>query len=251
MNDRVVSLVPSLTEFIIRLGYPIEKIVGRTVYCIHPSDQVQRIPTLGGTKKINMKKFKSFTPDLVIMNKEENSLEMYQEIAELIGEKNIILTEIESIKDALIELKRIAKRLHLDDPFHNFEMSFYSRIKKVQDKLSGKALYFIWKDPWMVAGNHTFIHSWLELLGLENVGQKMNGRYPQIKINTVKEMDLDWIFLSSEPFHFSENEQKYLSTTVGGSSKTKIVLVDGSYFIWYGYRMLDAIDYFQKIFDIP
>ena len=46
---RVVSLVPSVTETLFALGKG-DTLIGRTVFCIEPKGEVERVPAFGGTK---------------------------------------------------------------------------------------------------------------------------------------------------------------------------------------------------------
>ena len=48
---RIVSLVPSQTEMLYHLGLE-DKIVGQTLFCIHPADIHKTSVKVGGTKKI-------------------------------------------------------------------------------------------------------------------------------------------------------------------------------------------------------
>ncbi|MER3458192.1 MAG: ABC transporter substrate-binding protein, partial [Chloroflexota bacterium] len=69
--ERIVSLVPSVTESLFDLGAG-HKVVGRTVYCAHPAPQVNVIPAVGGTKNPDIAHILALKPDLVIANQEEN-----------------------------------------------------------------------------------------------------------------------------------------------------------------------------------
>src|SRR5690349_10451083 len=76
---RIISLVPSQTEFLFHIGLR-DEIVGITRFCIHPKDKVGAVEKIGGTKRFIIEKIKNLEPDLIIGNKEEN----YEEgIAEL------------------------------------------------------------------------------------------------------------------------------------------------------------------------
>ena len=70
--DRVISLVPSITEFLIDLGV---NVVGRTKFCVHPENRVADIAVIGGTKQVRMDDIQALNPDLIIGNKEENTEE--------------------------------------------------------------------------------------------------------------------------------------------------------------------------------
>src|SRR5262245_53114953 len=69
---RVVSLVPSDTYSVIRLGAK-HKLVGRTRFCIAPKDDVDGIEIVGGTKDVDVDRVIALEPDLVIANQEENT----------------------------------------------------------------------------------------------------------------------------------------------------------------------------------
>src|SRR5688572_16861387 len=72
--QRIVSLVPSVTESLFDLSLG-SRVVGRTDYCVYPVGQVERIPTVGGTKNPDIDKIIALKPDLVMANREENRKE--------------------------------------------------------------------------------------------------------------------------------------------------------------------------------
>jgi hypothetical protein len=71
---RLVSLCPSLTELVFDLGVG-DALVGRTRFCIHPSDRVGAVESVGGTKNPKLERIIALAPDLVLMNDEENRIE--------------------------------------------------------------------------------------------------------------------------------------------------------------------------------
>jgi ABC-type Fe3+-hydroxamate transport system substrate-binding protein len=109
--------------------------------------------------------------------------------------------------------------------------------------MKGKTvLYYIWKDPWLSVGSDTFIFDMLTRMGLQPITRDLK-RYPEISIieNTIIP---DYIFLSSEPYPF-KNEDKIALEAIYPTSK--ILFVDGEYFSWYGSRMKDAVKYFLQL----
>src|SRR5215216_588354 len=72
--QRVVSLVPSVTESLFELGMG-NSLVGITDYCVHPEQEVARLPRVGGTKNPDLARIIALQPDLVIVNQEENRKE--------------------------------------------------------------------------------------------------------------------------------------------------------------------------------
>lgn len=99
LNDlpqRIISLCPAITEtlFALRAG---DRIVGRTRYCIFPEDRVKQVPIVGGTKEMDLDKIRALKPDLIVMEKEENTAEM---VAALEKDFPVYVAEVQSIPDA-------------------------------------------------------------------------------------------------------------------------------------------------------
>lgn len=105
-----------------------------------------------------------------------------------------------------------------------------------------KVAYFIWREPWMLAGRNTFINTLLELNGWQNVVPDNNSRYPEINLEELQVLQPEVVLLSSEPFPFKEKHKKEVREHYNG----KIELVDGEYFSWYGSRLLPAMRYFRE-----
>lgn len=105
-------------------------------------------------------------------------------------------------------------------------------MKDVKGTKSGKVIYFIWKDPWMVAGSNTFIDHLLGHLGYENLIKEE--RYPKMVSEEIADLDPDYLLFSSEPFPFKE---KHLQQALELWPEAKCQLVDGELYSWYGSRL--------------
>jgi ABC-type Fe3+-hydroxamate transport system substrate-binding protein len=68
---RIISLVPSQTEFLYDIGLQ-DSIVGITKFCIHPKDFFKKTNKIGGTKDFRFEIIDNLQPDLILANKEEN-----------------------------------------------------------------------------------------------------------------------------------------------------------------------------------
>ena len=66
---RVVSLVPSWTEFLHDLNV---NVVGQTKFCVRPQTAFRKLPRVGGTKTVKVDKVMDLQPDLIVANREEN-----------------------------------------------------------------------------------------------------------------------------------------------------------------------------------
>lgn len=235
--QRIISLVPSQTELLFDLGLA-EKIVGITKFCIHPQEKVKNVPKVGGTKNFHFEKIDALAPDLIIANKEEN----YREGIEQLAQKYPVwISDIYTLEDALKMITSIgevcAKKIEAQ-----IMVSFIdSAFRLLAKTYSGRVAYLIWKNPYMVAGSHTFIHDILQRLGFENAFAE-KPRYPEVNLNEIAEKKPDYIFLSSEPYPFKE---KHLQEFQSFFPASKIQLVNGEMFSWYGSRLLEASKYFR------
>ncbi|MHA7058283.1 ABC transporter substrate-binding protein [Aquimarina sp. M1] len=241
---RIVSLVPSQTELLVALGLS-HAIVGVTKFCVHPNTIRKEKQIVGGTKHIHLDKIKELQPDIVLCNKEENTKEIVEVLQE---EYPVHVSDISTIDESLELIHQYGKIFDSLKPattlISEIRSEWNSFLKFITDKPKKKVAYFIWRKPWMVAGKGTFIHHLLEMNGFVNVVGNQD-RYPKISNDELTKLpDLDLILLSSEPFPFSEDHITEMKELV---PNTKVILVDGEYFSWYGSRLHKAFSYFKTL----
>lgn len=245
---RIVSLVPSQTELLYDLGLE-DRIVGITKFCVHPYHFKSTKKIVGGTNQVHFDKIKELFPDIIICNKEENTLEMVEELRKICP---VWVTDIITIEDnfkMIFDFGQLFNR-RVEAQKWNDKLAFALNDFKnlIKDKPFKKVAYFIWKDPYMVTGSDNFINELLKLNHFNNIYDKnpeISGRYPEIDLRKIKsEENPDIIFLSSEPFPFKESDALEIEQL---THHVKVILVDGEMFSWYGSRLLKAFDYFKKI----
>ncbi|KAA5537689.1 ABC transporter substrate-binding protein [Paenimyroides baculatum] len=242
---RIVSLVPSLTETLYELGLENE-IIGITKFCVHPYHLKSVKIIVGGTKNVHIEKIKALNPDIIIANKEENTLEIVDSLREICP---VFVTDIVTVEDTLktindfgLLFKRTtdAKKWTEKIKFANDDFASFMQDKKWQ-----KAAYLIWREPYMAAGSETFINEMLKLNKFENMYELFEGRYPEVEIRKMRiQGDPDLVLLSSEPYPFKE-EHAFEIGRVTHHAKT--VFVDGEMFSWYGTRLFKAFQYFKAL----
>lgn len=240
---RIISLVPSQTEFLFDLGLDAE-IIGITRFCIHPAEKVASKEKVGGTKNFILDKIKELEPDLIIGNKEEN----YQEgIEELQKYYPVWMSDITTLEDAYNMMLKLGEVVNKEIESKRIVSEIKSKFKEFGSqnfKISNSTCaYFIWRKPYMVAASETFINEMLEVIGFKNVFEN-HSRYPEIDTQLLAEAKPDFIFLSSEPYSFSE---KHLEEFQILSPRSKVILVDGELFSWYGSRLKFSPRYFNSL----
>ncbi|PKB15647.1 ABC transporter substrate-binding protein [Flavobacterium sp. 5] len=242
--QRIVSLVPSQTELLCDLGLE-ENIVGITKFCVHPYHLKSTKKIVGGTKKVNYDKILALEPDIIICNKEENTQEIVDELRKVCP---VWVTDIFTIEDNFQMIadfgqlfnRRIEAR-KWNDKLAFALSNFENFIKDLPVK---KVAYFIWKNPYMVAGSGTFIDELLKLNHFQNHYASQE-RYPEIELEKMsKDASLDLVLLSSEPFPFKAEDGYEI---IKDSLNAKAILVDGEMFSWYGSRLIKALDYFRYL----
>jgi ABC-type Fe3+-hydroxamate transport system substrate-binding protein len=238
LPKRIVSLVPSQTDLLYYLGLK-NRIVGQTLFCIKPESEFKKSIKVGGTKKLNLDKIRDLKPDLIIGNKEENDK---SRIEELQNEFPVWMSDINTIEEALDMIVKLGvvtgrgeKAIKLE---HNIRKGL-GQLKPVNKT----ALYLIWQEPFMAVGNNTFINDVMEHAGITNILGTKESRYPELNLDTIKDLNPDMLLLSSEPFPFKEKHKEELQKAL---PNMEIKLVDGEVFSWYGNKMVDIKGYFDE-----
>lgn len=237
---RIVSLCPSLTETLFALGVG-ERVVGRTQFCIHPAEALADVVRVGGTKQVKDDVLASLAPDLIIAEKEENPKEMVERLAESYP---VYVTDVETYEDALYMIRDLGKVVGARGEAKQIISKIEAGFAELAPVDGVRVAYFIWQNPYMVPGDHTYIHSLLSRCGFVNVFAEAEGRYPTVTEEEIRAVAPDYLFLSSEPFPFVEKQREEFAARFPDST---VVLVDGEMFSWYGSRMVAAADYLRKL----
>ncbi|MDO1499920.1 helical backbone metal receptor [Winogradskyella maritima] len=240
---RIVSLVPSQTELLVDLGLK-DAIVGITKFCVHPETLRKEKTIVGGTKQVKLDLIESLKPDIILCNKEENTKMMVEELQQLAPIHISDVYDLESCFELikmygeLFDVTEKALRLtaNIQSERQNFKQTISIQTKK-------SVVYFIWKDPYMVAGGDTFINYMLQDAGFLNIFSNRK-RYPEISLEASELEKADCILLSSEPFPFKE---KHVNELKNRFPDKEIRVVDGELFSWYGSRLLKSYPYFKTL----
>lgn len=231
---RIISLVPSLTELIIDFGLG-GQLIGRTRFCVHPAEKVKTIPIIGGTKNPNIEKIIALKPDLIIANKEENTK---KEVEELSKHVEVVVTEIDSVEEAIEWVQKLGVKLGVEEAADQLITSVERLTSMTNDFHPISTAYFIWRQPWMTIGNDTYIHDIMNHFGLINIFGDQT-RYPETNLSELASLSPELVLLSSEPYPF---KKKHFQEIRINCPNSRILLVDGEWFSWYGSRMIPAFE---------
>lgn len=247
---RIISVVPSQTELLYHLGLE-EEVVGITKFCVHPEEWFRNKTRIGGTKTLDLDKIRALQPDLIIANKEENQ---QAQITTLQMEFPVWVSDIHTLDEALQMIRRLSEITGCAKQGQALGAQIQEQFKGLRAALPAAELhtaYFIWRNPWMVAGGDTFIHHMLAACGLNNVLTD-TPRYPEVTLEELtalfKEVppEQQLILLSSEPYPFKDQHIAEIQAVL---PHAQIRLVDGEMFSWYGSRLLEAPGYFRELLE--
>ena len=243
-TPRIVSLVPSVTELLCDLGLA-PYLVGRTGFCIHPKNSLERIPKVGGTKDVNIEKIRRLAPTHLIVNIDENEKPCVDQLAQFVP--NVIVTHPKTLNDNLELFDLLGGIFNAHDQAQKLIQRFHEAMASLQANLPSplplrRVLYCIWKDPWMTVSDSTYIADVLATIGWQVIHQGPV-RYPVFSWDESLVQDLDLVLLSSEPYRFTEAHVDALERQIG----KPVQLVDGEMMSWYGSRSIAGIDYLRTL----
>jgi ABC-type Fe3+-hydroxamate transport system substrate-binding protein len=274
---RIVSLVPSETESVIELIGP-ERLVGRTKYCVEPLEAVASIPTVGGTKDIDVDAVLALDPDLVLANREENARKPVEML--IAAGLNVHVSFPCNVVEAVRYLRTLALLLRTApdaEPIVAVERAFKwgqtailgRNVEKfgapppgARSPTNARVFVPIWKDPWMTFDGRTFSSDLLALIGAHNVfssrkrrnplaaerddGRALNAEatgkhdthYPRVTLEEVRELAPEIALLPDEPYPFAEAD---CAALMSARTVRQAALIDGKNLFWYGTRLARAI----------
>ncbi len=258
---RIVSLVPSETVSVADLA-GIDRIVGRTDYCVEPEGRVDDIETVGGTKGFDASAVQALRPDLVLANQEENSRPQVQALID--AGMTVHVSFPRTVRGSNAYLRSLGVLLGVEGAEVEARLASLD-VGAAPEATSLPVFVPIWKDPWMTFDGEAYASDVLaasgahnvfsgrsrryplaadlgktEAWGAERVG-KRDTRYPRIRLDELLERGARAALLPDEPYAFGQDDVAELAAL---SSEPPLVveLVDGKDLFWYGTRAASAIE---------
>ncbi len=227
---RVVSLVPSITESLRTWN---RDPVACTKYCEQPD-----LPSIGGTKNPDIAAIVALSPDVVMLDREENRREDADALA-AVG-LDVFVTDICRLDQVSSELDRIAARIGL--PPQTGGWPAFTTTSAARADEPRRVFIPIWRRPWMTIGPETYGSTLLQHLGFENVfGRPDDAPYPEVTLDEVAQRSPDLILAPSEPYVFEQGHLDELRPLA------PVVEVDGQDLFWWGTRTPTAIERLRSV----
>ena len=246
--ERIVSLVPSLTETLFSLGVG-NRVAGVTKFCVHPADGVRGLCVVGGTKNPDVERVLALCPDLVVANVEENRKRDVERLID--AGVPVFVTYARSVREAVREIAAlgvIARREPEAGEIAGEINSALARARERRAATSPRVVALVWKEPYMAVGGDAFAHDLLVQCGAENPLAGAERRYPRLDERELERLAPDVILLPTEPYAFGERDrQELLCLDCPAAREARIHVVEGELLSWYGPRIARALDLFSEL----
>lgn len=250
-DARIASLAPSLTETVFALGLGAQ-LVARTGFCIHPDPAVRAVPKVGGTKDVNLDKLRALRPTHALVNVDENTRETVQALRAFVP--HIVVTHPLAPADNPALLRLLAGVFAAVPGVTQTAAALGDRFGALladlaaQRRRAGRALYLIWRQPWMTVARDTYIAASLRCAGWDTLpavtgGDGLHGsgaaRYPRLDWDAPWLAEVDWVLLSTEPYRFTPAHVAEVRQILAARGlHPRVELVDGEWASWWGVRAL-------------
>jgi ABC-type Fe3+-hydroxamate transport system substrate-binding protein len=250
---RIVSLVPSITEAVCMLGLG-DALVGITDYCLHPTQIVASKVLVGGTKRPRIREIQTLSPDLVIVNTDENRIQTCETLKSL--GLHVLVTSTDSLDQVEATWMQLGDATGTTGLARHYREQIAAARALTREALRGvrplSTLIPVWRDPWIASGSGTYMESLLAECGFRNVFSQADRKWPKVALTGNKSDDElalpqrpELILLPSEPYHFDEADRDSLVEI--GFLREQITFVDGVLLSWWLSRTAAALKQFREL----
>lgn len=240
--QRIVALVPSVTDLILALGES-DRLVARTRYDTDP--RLAALPTVGGGLDPNIEAIIGLRPDLVIAwPGAEQPIIGHLEAAGIA----VYGAGSQSLEDQERHTRQIGRLLGIEQRADSLLVDIDRSFAELATALTGvpvvSALYVAWHDPPMTTGPGTFVDSIMTVAGGRNIFDDATADWPQVNMEEIVTRDPDVLILPVPDVrdsatiawvHLTPGWQDLRAVRTG-----KILLVDSELFSRPGPRIIDA-----------
>jgi len=186
--DRIVSLVPSVTETLFALGVG-NQVVGVSSYDDYPPE-VTRLPKVGSFLTPNLEAIAALRPTLVIgRGISSNQREIHALHAmgyEILVVEDDSLAQIEQSIRSIG--KRVEKSQRADEIIAGIEANVNDVRTRVHSFPARRALMLVGHQPIVAVGPGTFLDDLFKIAGAENIADAAGQQWPQLSMEFIVAM---------------------------------------------------------------
>ncbi len=189
--QRIVSLLPSLTETICELGY-CQRLVGVDRYSNFPAS-LQSLPQLGGGLDPNIEAIVALKPDVVVMAASSRASERLRALG-----LNVVALEPKTHADVQRVLRKLGQLLEapdVDKIWRAIDAGVSAAAQSLPSSARGTRVYFEVNPGPYGAGENSFIGETLTRLGAKNIIPAKLGPFPKLNPEFIVRANPDLIMV--------------------------------------------------------
>ena len=189
--QRIVSLLPSLTETICELGY-CQRLVGVDRYSNFPSS-LQSLPQLGGGLDPNIEAIVALKPDVVVMAASSRAGERLRALG-----LNVVALEPKThgdVQRVLLKLGQLLESPDADKIWRTIDAGVLAAAQSIPASARGTRVYFEVNPGPYGAGETSFIGETLTRLGAKNIIPAKLGPFPKLNPEFIVRANPDLIMV--------------------------------------------------------
>jgi iron complex transport system substrate-binding protein len=189
--QRIVSLLPSLTESICELGY-CQRLVGVDRYSNFPAS-LQNLPQLGGGLDPNIEAIVALKPDVVVMAASSRAVERLRALG-----LNVVALEPKTHADVQRVLRKLGQLLEapdVDKIWRAIDAGVSAAAQSLPSSALGTRVYFEVNPAPYGAGENSFIGETLTRLGAKNIIPAKLGPFPKLNPEFIVRANPDLIMV--------------------------------------------------------
>ena len=193
--QRVVSLLPSLTESVCAIG-ACDRLVGTDRFSNWPAS-VAALPKLGGLDDLPVERIAALKPDVVLVSSSARIIGRL----EALGFKVVVLETRNraDTRNTLMLLARLFERPGAGDAvWARIERDIAAAAARVPPGVRGQRVYFEIDSTPYAAGPESFVGEMLGRLGMGNILAPENGTFPKVNPEFVVRAQPDVVMASAQ-----------------------------------------------------
>ncbi len=196
--QRIVSLLPSLTETVCALGQ-CHKLVGVDRYSNWP-DSIAKVPRMGGGLDPNIESVVAAKPDLVLMSSTARGADRLTALG-----LTVLVLEPRTHADVQRVMRLVAQALDVpraqsDQVWRHIDAAVQAAAQSIPDSAKGQRVYFEVSRAPYGASESSFIGETLQRLGARNILPALLGPFPKINPEFVVRAQPDIIMVGDSHF---------------------------------------------------
>ena len=226
---RIISLAPSLTEILYRLGLG-DRVVGVTNHCNYPPEAAAK-PKVGSYINLNVEQIVSLAPDLVIGTMDGNERTVVETL-ERAG-INVYLVNPRNVREAILTIVLLGELCGVEQEALAVAAELTRRVDRVVQMTSSRQRPLVFLQinlhPIMTVNSRTIHHDLIRLAGGENMTAREPITYPRISMEEIIGRQPDVILISSmqRGGRFEKAREEWLRwTSIPAAKMGRVHLID-------------------------